>query len=211
VILAGLPPGAPLGRRLGWYLLGALPGLALMVVARAGDRREIPFGREALRTVLYAALHDRALRAHAARLAFAIGAGTLAYLLIDLRHGYWVPLTTLAILQPGEHGTRVRSLQRAVGTLGGAALIVVIVVGTDLRWPLVACGAAAAFGLYALHERGYFWLVVLLTPTVLLMLSAVDFEGDKVAVERVANSALGIVVGLVIGEIVTARARSTSV
>ena len=37
--------------------------------------------------------------------------------LIDLPHGYWVPLTTLAILQPTEHGTLVRSLQRAAGTV----------------------------------------------------------------------------------------------
>jgi len=100
----------------------------------------------------------------------------------------------------------VRSLQRAAGTLLAAALIVGITLATDHRWPLLACAAGTAFLLYALDERGYFWLVVLLTPTVLLMISAVDFEGDTVAVDRVADSMLGIVIGLIFGELAGARA-----
>jgi uncharacterized membrane protein YccC len=43
--------------------------------------------------------------------------------------------------------------------------------------------------------------VVLLTPTVLFMISAVQFEGDDVAIDRVANSMLGIVIGFAIGEL----------
>jgi hypothetical protein len=110
------------------------------------------------------ALGDTGLRAHALRLAVAVAASTLVYRAIGLPHGYWVALTTLAILQPGEHATRVRVLQRAVGTLGGAALIIVITLAIDERWLLVAGAAAAAFWRYALDDRGYFWLVVLLTP-----------------------------------------------
>jgi uncharacterized membrane protein YccC len=158
---------------------------------------------------------DRALWAHAARLSFAVGLGTLLYSALGLEHGYWVALTTLAILQPGEHATRVRVLQRAAGTLGGAAVILLITLATDEGWLLIGCAAVAGFGLYALDHRSYFWLVVLLTPTVLFMLSAVDFQGDDIALERVANSSLGIVVGLLIGELVwqlptiwTTRSRS---
>jgi Fusaric acid resistance protein-like len=205
VILAGLPATAPVGERLAWFALGAVPGMALMALARGGPERPIPVGLEALRTVRSAVLHDGALRAHALRLAVAVGAGSLLYRLVDLPHGYWVPLTTLAILQPSEHGTLVRSLQRAAGTLVAAALIVGITLATDHRWPLRACAAATAFLLYALDERGYFWLVVLLTPTALLMISAVDFEGDTVAFDRVADSTLGIVIGLALGELAGAR------
>ena len=207
VVLAGLPATAPLGERLTWFALGAVPGLALMVLARRGPGRSILVGLGALRKVWSALLHDNALRAHALRLAVAVGAGSLLYRLVDLPHGYWVPLTTLAILQPTEHGTIVRSLQRAAGTLLAAALIVGIVLVTDQ--PLAARGVrrATAFLLYALDERGYFWLVVLLTPTVLLMISAVDFEGDTVALDRVADSMLGIVIGLAFGELANAGAR----
>ena len=206
VIFAGLPATAPLGERLAWFALGAVPGLALMALARGRRERSIPAGRVALRMVRSALLRDAALQAHALRLSLAVGAGTLLYRLVDLPRGYWVPLTTLAILQPSEHATLVRSLQRAAGTLLAGALIVGITLGTDHRFPLLACAAGTAFLLYALQERGYFWLVVLLTPTVLLMISAVDFAGDTIAVERVADSMLGILIGLAVGELAGARA-----
>jgi hypothetical protein len=205
-ILAGFPSAPPAGQRLLWFAMGALPALALMVCAR----------RDAGRRSRAAPVSPGALRAHATRLALAVAGGTLLYRAVELPHGYWVPLTTLAILQPGEHATRVRALQRAVGTLGGAALILAVTLATENRWAIVACAAAAAFWLYALDERGYFWLVVMLTPTALLMMSVVDFEGESIVAERVANSAVGIVIGLAIGEAVRlpasyrARRRSAS-
>lgn len=219
VILAGLPPSStPIGDQLGYFLLGAIPGLALMVLARrgvGGDASDGSVVHDSLVAVRDGLMGDRALWAHAARLSFAVGLGTLLYSALGLEHGYWVALTTLAILQPGEHATRVRVLQRAAGTLGGAAVILLITLTTDERWLLIGCAAVAGFGLYALDHRSYFWLVVLLTPTVLFMLSAVDFQGDDIALERVANSSLGIVVGLLIGELVwqlptiwTTRSRS---
>ena len=207
VVVAGLPAIAPLGEQLTWFALGAVAGLALMVPARRRPERSIPVGLEALRKVRSAPRHDRALRAYALRLAVAVGAGSLLYRLVDLPHGYWVPLTTLAILQPTDHGTALRSLQRVAGTLLAAALIVGVLLATENRWLLVACAAATAFLLYALDQRGYFWLVVLLTPTVLLMISAIDFEGDTVALDRMADTALGIVIGLAFGELANAPAR----
>ena len=206
VVVAGLPTTSPLGEQLTWFALGAVLGLALMVIARRRPGRSIPAGREALRMVR-SAPHDSALRAYALRLAVAVGAGSLLYRLVDLPHGYWVPLTILAVLQPTGRSTIVRSLQRVVGTLLAAALIVGVLLATDNRWLLVACAVATAFLLYALDERGYFWLVVLLTPTVLLMISAIDFEGDTVALDRMADTVLGIVIGLAFGELANAAAR----
>jgi uncharacterized membrane protein YccC len=66
----------------------------------------------------------------------------------------------------------------------------------------VAAQGVAAFGLFTLHSRSYFWLVVMITPTALLTLSAVDYQGDSVALERAAWSALGIMVGLALAEVV---------
>jgi hypothetical protein len=59
----------------------------------------------------------------------------------------------------------------------------------------VARAAAAVFRLDALGQRGYFWLVVLLTSAVLLMISADDFEGDTVALDRRADTMVDIVIG----------------
>jgi hypothetical protein len=47
----------------------------------------------------------------------------------------------------------------------------------------------------------------MVTPTALLMLSAVDFEGDTVAFDRVSNSLIGIVIGLAFAELARLGAR----
>jgi len=204
VILAGIPGSPePFGERLLWFSLGSMAGVVLMVAARRGPEASGHVVRDSLRAVREAATgRDSGLRAHAARLGVAVAASTLLYLVLGLAHGYWVPLTALAILQPEERATRVRSVQRAVGTLAGTALIVVITVSTHEPWALAAGAAVAAFGLFALDARGYFWLVALLTPTALFMLSAVEFQGDEIGLERVADSSLGILIGLAFGEVV---------
>jgi Fusaric acid resistance protein-like len=203
VVLAGLPPSPePFGERLLWFSAAGLLGFVLMVAAREGPEAPGDVVRDSLRAIREAVVGaNPAVRQHAARLAISVAAATLLALALDLQHGYWVPLTTLAILQPGEHATRVRSLQRALGTVAGAALIVAITLITHEAWVLVAAAAASGIGLFALDERGYFWLVVMITPTVLLMLSSVDFQGDDVGLERMANSALGILIGIALGEV----------
>jgi hypothetical protein len=42
----------------------------------------------------------------------------------------------------------------------------------------------------------------MITPTALLTFTAIDFQGDDIALERAAWSALGILVGLAIAEAV---------
>ena len=95
-------------------------------------------------------------------------------------------------MQPGERATAVRAVQRVAGTFVGVAVIVAVTALTGEVWVLVACTGIAAFGLFALDERGYFWLVVMLTPTALLMISACDFQSVDIGVQRTLNSALGI-------------------
>jgi uncharacterized membrane protein YccC len=103
----------------------------------------------------------------------------------------------------------VRGLQRAAGTLLGTVAVALITIATGEAWVLIACQGVAAFGLFALSERGYFWLVVLLTPTALLTVSAVDPQGVAVAFERAAWSALGIVLGIAAGAGSAALTRSS--
>jgi Fusaric acid resistance protein-like len=211
VIANGLPPESlDTGTRVLWFALGSALGVALMVAAYARDAPPPRPGATPLRAVLTrgarqlrdAVVGDALLRAHALRLASTVAVTTLLYRLLDLEHGYWVPLTVLAVLQPEEHASNVRALQRATGTLVGTALIAVLTVVTGEEWLMVAAQGIAAFGLFALQSRGYFWLVVLITPTALLTLSAVDYQGDAVALERAGWSALGIVVSLALADLV---------
>lgn len=145
--------------------------------------------------------HDALLRAHALRLAAVVAATTLFYRLLELEHGYWIPLTVLAVLQPDERASRVRAIQRAAGTLIGTVAIALLTIAAGEQWLMVAGQGLCAFGLFALFARGYFWLVVLLTPTALLTISAVDYQGADIALQRAGCSALGILAGLTIGEL----------
>jgi hypothetical protein len=210
VIANGIPAGSlDVGERVLWFGLGSLAGVVLMVAAYARDAppprpwatppaKVLALGARQLRR---AVATDPLLRAHALRLASIVAATTLLYRLLELEHGYWVPLSVLAILQPNEHASDVRALQRAAGTLAGAALIALLTIATGQQWVIVAAQGLAAFGLFALFARGYFWLVVLITPTALLTLSAVDYQGVGVALQRAGWSALGIALGLGIAEL----------
>jgi hypothetical protein len=211
VITNGIPAGTlDAGERTLWFAAGSLVGLVLMVAAYARDAPPSPAaGAPPLRALLvagarrlrHAVAHDSTLRAHALRLASIVSGLLLLARLLDLDHGYWVPLTVLAVLQPDEHASNVRAVQRGAGTLVGTALIALIAILTGAEWVLVAAQGVAAFGLFALFARGYFWLVVLLTPTALLTVSAVDYQGVAVALQRAGWSALGILLGLAIAEL----------
>ena len=210
VITNGIPAGPlDVGERVLWFALGSLGGVVLMVAAYARDAPRPSPEASRLAEVLVrgarqlrrAVAGDALLRAHALRLATIIAATTLVYQLLELEHGYWVPLTVLAVLQPDEHASDVRAVQRAAGTLVGSAVIALLMIATGEEWLMVAGQGIAAFGLFALFARGYFWLVVLLTPTALLTVSAVDYQGVAVALERAGWTALGIALGLAIGEL----------
>jgi hypothetical protein len=210
VIANGLPAESlDVGTRVVWFLLGSAVGVVLMVAAYAPGAPPARPAATPPTTVLVrgarqlraAVLGDTLLRAHALRLASIVAATTLLYRLLGLEHGYWVPLTVLAVLQPEEHASTVRAVQRATGTLVGTALIALLTIATADEWVMVAGQGVAAFGLFALHSRGYFWLVVLITPTALLTISAVDYQGDAVALERAGWSALGIGLGLALAEL----------
>ncbi|HEY1277826.1 MAG TPA: FUSC family protein [Thermoleophilaceae bacterium] len=210
LITNGIPAGTlDTGERVLWFGLGWLAGLVLMVPAyargappRNPDAEPLPVLLAAgVRQFADAIADDGLLRAHVLRIASIVAVTTLLAGLLDLDHGYWVPVTVLAVLQPEEHASDVRAVQRALGTLAGTLVIALLTIATGAQWLMVACQGLSAFGLFALFSRGYFWLVVMLTPTALLTISAVDYEGDAVALQRIAWSAAGILIGLAIAEV----------
>ena len=130
VIFNGIPadPLSVADRGL-WFALGTLGGLLLTVAAYARGAPATSPDAPPLTALLApgarqlrdAISSDKLLRAHALRIASIIAATTLLYQLLGLEHGYWVPLTVLAVLQPEEHASSVRAIQRAIGTLVGTA------------------------------------------------------------------------------------------
>ena len=193
---------APLEQEVACLAVGGAFGLIVMVLAVLGSKPvETETTWPGLSTTLSQArsglLDDQSLRHHALRIGLTTALAVLAYRLIDLPYGYWVALTALAILQPGAHTSRVRALQRGSGSFIGILTATVVVLVTANPWWLAAATALTAFSLFGLRERNYHWLVMLLTPTVLLMISTTNYSELSICAYRILNTALGIALALV--------------
>jgi len=200
IITNGLP-AQPLGPAIAAVAVGGAAALVLMLIAGGGPAPKggaatWPGIRATLGAAWSALCTGPVLRHHALRIGIATAASVLAYRLIDLSYGYWVTLTILAILQPDPHASRVRSIQRSTGSLIGITIAAAFVFLTGDPWVLATAASLAAFALFAMRERSYHWLVMLLTPTALLMISSVFYSGLALAGYRVLNTALGILLAL---------------
>ncbi len=65
---------------------------------------------------------------HAIRITAVCGLEVWILYHFHISHGYWLPLTSLIVLQPHLSGTFRRSLQRMGGTIGGGILAAVLAV-----------------------------------------------------------------------------------
>jgi uncharacterized membrane protein YccC len=80
-------------------------------------------------------------------------------------------------------------------------VLLLLLLVTSNEAVLIACDVVAVFGLFALGQRSYFWLVAFITPTVLLTISAAEYQGFDIALQRAGYTALGIVIGFLIAEV----------
>ena len=196
VIVIGLPgtPGEWWTRMLE-YAAGSLLALVLLSLpaSTTGRSRSGPIPWSAITGAIRA---PGTVRRHAIRVGLVAGAATALYRALGLTFGYWIPLTSVAVLQPDSHSSRVRALQRTAGTLVGTAIVAVVAVATRNESALVVIIFLVSGGLFALKERGYFWLTMLLTPTALLMTSTVRFYGWDISITRLVNTAIGLVIAV---------------
>jgi uncharacterized membrane protein YccC len=115
--------------------------------------------------------------------------------------GYWIPLAVIAVLQPDATTGRTRALQRALGTMAGVTVAAAVIAVTRSDAVLLACVLGTSAGLFALKSRNYFWMVTLLTPLVLFMLSVVEYHGLRIVGYRVVDTLVGTALALVVIEI----------
>jgi len=112
---------------------------------------------------------DRTLVRYIARLTVLEVAAVAAFKLLDLAHGYWLPLTVLVVLQPDYGSTRLRAGQRVIGTLAGSLL------ASALLWlalppaVLFIAMAATMFGFAFWLKRNYGYAVFFITLFVVLI------------------------------------------
>lgn len=191
VIVSGIPdPGTAASTGAAFVAGGLLALGAFVAVSRAG--REPATGPRA-----EDAAAGTMVVAHGLRVALAVGVATILAEAASLEFGYWVPLTTLAVLQPDHHASVVRAAQRCAGTVVGVALVAAVTLFTTDPAALIPLVAVCSFVLFALRERSYYWMVVALTPTALLMISTVVPEGWAIAGQRLEDTLVGVTIALV--------------
>jgi uncharacterized membrane protein YccC len=159
-----------------------------------GSARVGPPRREAKENPLgpmLAALGPRSLVArHALRLAVGVTAAHILSTMLGLRRGYWMSVTTAAILQPYAGATAHRALQRVIGTVIGG-----LVAGV-LTWAVHGTVAVAivltilCVLTLAVRPIGYGYFTLFLTPLFVIIAEGTRSEPHLIFA-RLLNTVLG--------------------
>lgn len=171
-----------------------------------GSRAEIvapPRAHVSVKERLAAHLHlSDAVVEHAIRLTIAFGGATIAAVIIDVSHSYWLPLTVAWIAKPDLANTVSRVTMRIAGTLVGLILVSVVVLvlrdvpGEDLILCVVV-GLTGALALAYLNAN-YPLAVIGITGFVLFAEIVVgDDERYDIVARIVATTLAGLWVLLV--------------
>jgi uncharacterized membrane protein YccC len=133
---------------------------------------------------------------HAMRVAAVTAGDTALLVYFRLPHGIWLPLTSLAILQPDYSGTATRALQRSLGTIAGAviagALLATVhrTVGYDLALGVLL------FATFLIIRRNYGYGITFLTPIIILLIGASSADPWIDLAERIAYTVAGALLAL---------------
>ncbi|MET0699116.1 MAG: FUSC family protein [Mycobacterium sp.] len=157
-----------------------------------------PVRRESLWRTLTRAPH-RTLIARAVRIAVAGALAAAIAVLLGLAHPMWAAMGAVAAMQGiGYHLTLHRGVQRLLGNLGGALLAAGL-----LALPLGYWGAVAAIIVLQtvaeiMSTVNYALCSLAVTPMALLMTGLGAGLAPAVALDRVLDTGIGILTGLVI-------------
>jgi len=134
---------------------------------------------------------DPAILRHTARIAVLTMMGVVAFKLLRLPHGYWLPFTMVVVLQPDYGATRQKAAQRLFGTLAGSILASLLL---WLHLPytlLMAAIAASGFVFIYYLKRHYALAVIFITLFVVLLTESSGAVTLAFTTERLAITFAG--------------------
>ncbi|TVT62958.1 FUSC family protein [Amycolatopsis rhizosphaerae] len=181
---------AALGAAVAWAT-----GLAGWLFSRSGHQKPTAW-RAGVRAALRRSSHEFG---RAAKVGLGVFAAGLAAQLLHLGHPYWTMIAAAAVLQSTHlRHTVHRTVQRVLGTLAGA-VIAALLLAAALPLPVkLACVVIALLGAELTVIRNYALAMLFVTPLTLLLGSLLA-QGSAfgTASDRVLDTALGAVIGLV--------------
>jgi uncharacterized membrane protein YccC len=146
-----------------------------------------------VRAMLRANLTPRSVAfRHAVRMAACLSAALLVSRLLELPHGYWLPMTTAIVLRADFAATFNFGLLRVVGTVLGLVLTTALLHLTpDSPWAHLALMAVLCMAFRWLANAHYGIAVAALTGTVVILLAFEGVNSGVAVTDRVINTALG--------------------
>ena len=112
---------------------------------------------------------DSVMFRHALRLGCVAAADVLLLRLIHITHSYWLPMTSIIVLQPYTGETWRRSWDRIGGTLAGAAVAALLAAAISSDTGIIAAISIGSVFSLAVYAVDYAWYSFFLTPTIVLL------------------------------------------
>jgi uncharacterized membrane protein YccC len=112
---------------------------------------------------------DSVMFRHALRLGAVAAADVLLLRLIHITHSYWLPMTSIIVLQPYTGETWRKSWDRVGGTLAGAAVAAVLAATIPSDAGIIAAISIGSVFSLAVYAVDYAWYSFFLTPTIVLL------------------------------------------
>ncbi len=112
---------------------------------------------------------DSAAMRHALRLTVVSATDVVVMHLIHVNHGFWLPMTSIILMQPFSAGTVRKSLQRVTGTVVGGILAAILAVLVSTPLAMLAIVTVLSALTVATFAVDYAIYCLFLTPTFVLL------------------------------------------
>jgi uncharacterized membrane protein YccC len=106
---------------------------------------------------------------HALRVGVVAGVVVVLIRATNVRHGFWMAMTSIIVLQPYGSGTLRKSVQRVGGTIAGGVLAALLAAAVHTEAGVVAVITMTSVLTLATYAVDYAWYCFFLTPTFVLM------------------------------------------
>jgi len=133
---------------------------------------------------------------HALRLATVTSVDVVILHLIHLNHGYWLPMTSIIVLQPYTGETWRRSGDRVGGTVAGAVLAALLAATIPSETGIMTVICIGCVFTLATYAADYAWYCFFLTPTIVL-LTLPHLRDWHFAAVRMGMTGLGALVAII--------------
>lgn len=177
--------------------------------AGTGGNPQAPAPAKTLRTVGREGLASKASLHQALRMAVASALAGWVAMALGLDHPLWASMGAVATLQGLNYSVSVqRGIQRLVGNVLGALVAVALLSLSLGFWPSAAIVVLLQVAAELLVLRNYTLTTIAVTPMALIMTGLGTALGPDAAMSRVADTLVGVVLGLLVAAVSISRSDS---